>query len=162
MKDDSNSLFIVPYSCDLAPHFKKINEEWIVDMFALEAKDEWVLDQPEEAIINPGGEILFVATKKLGIVGSGALLKTGENEYELTKMGVLKVARGLQAGGFLLTALIDKAKSIGAKKLYLLTNKKCEAAIHLYEKHGFVHDKEIMQKFGSQYARCDVAMDYKI
>ena len=45
--------------------------------------------------------------------------------------------------------------------LFLLTNKKCEAAIHLYEKNGFVHCEEIMQKFGCAYERCDVAMHYK-
>ena len=46
-------------------------------------------------------------------------------------------------------------------KVYLLTNRKCEAAIHLYEKLGFVHDAEIMAKFGARYERCDVAMSYR-
>jgi len=50
--------------------------------------------------------------------------------------------------------------SIGAKRLYLLTNKICESAIHLYEKNGFYHDKEIMEEYSSEYARCDVAMSY--
>jgi ribosomal protein S18 acetylase RimI-like enzyme len=75
-------------------------------------------------------------------------------------MGVLKKARGLQAGSFLLKAVIEKAKNIGVKKLYLLTNKICAAAIHLYEKHGFRHDPEIMREYGNEYARADVAMRY--
>lgn len=34
-------------------------------------------------------------------------------------------------------------------RLYLLSDKKCAAAIHLFEKHGFVHDPEIMRRYGS-------------
>jgi ribosomal protein S18 acetylase RimI-like enzyme len=49
---------------------------------------------------------------------------------------------------------------MGAELLYLLSNKKSAAAIHLYEKLGFVHDAEIMQTYGARYARCDVAMRY--
>jgi len=46
-------------------------------------------------------------------------------------------------------------------KVYLLTNRKCAAAIHLYEKLGFQHDGEIMALFGGRYERCDVAMRYR-
>jgi RimJ/RimL family protein N-acetyltransferase len=46
-------------------------------------------------------------------------------------------------------------------KIYLLTNRKCAAAIHLYEKLGFVHDEAIMRSFGARYERCDVAMSYR-
>jgi ribosomal protein S18 acetylase RimI-like enzyme len=49
---------------------------------------------------------------------------------------------------------------MGAETLYLLTNKQCEVAIHLYEKLGFRHDTEIMETYGACYARCDVAMKY--
>ena len=47
-----------------------------------------------------------------------------------------------------------------ADPLYLLTNKRCAAAVHLYEKLGFRHDKEIMARYGAEYERCDVAMRY--
>jgi ribosomal protein S18 acetylase RimI-like enzyme len=45
--------------------------------------------------------------------------------------------------------------------LYLLTNRKCASAIHLYEKLGFEHSGEIMRRYGSRYERCDVAMIYR-
>ena len=38
----------------------------------------------------------------------------------------------------------------------LLSNAKCAAAVHLYEKAGFRHDAEIM----ARYERCNVAMRY--
>lgn len=152
------SLEVVSASPENLEWFRIINEEWITDMFAMEEKDRRVLTHPEEEILVHGGKILFVRAKDLGIVGTGALLKTSEGEYELTKMGVLKKARNLKAGDFLLKALIAKATELKAENLYLLTNQKCEAAIHLYLKNGFVHDKEIMERFGAQYQRCDVAM----
>jgi N-acetylglutamate synthase-like GNAT family acetyltransferase len=75
-------------------------------------------------------------------------------------MGVREVARGLKAGEFLLQATIAKATSLEADPLYLLTSRKCAAAIHLYEKLGFQHDAEIMDDYGARYQRCDVAMRY--
>jgi N-acetylglutamate synthase-like GNAT family acetyltransferase len=47
------------------------------------------------------------------------------------------------------------------ENLFLLTNKKCAAAIHLYEKSGFEHSDFIMQRFASSYQRCNVAMLYR-
>jgi N-acetylglutamate synthase-like GNAT family acetyltransferase len=61
----------------------------------------------------------------------------------------------------LLQHVLNEARSLGIKKLFLLTNSKCEAAIHLYNKNGFVHDKTIMQDYGQDYARCNVAMLYR-
>jgi len=153
-------LSIREYSDDLASAFRDINAQWISSMFTLEATDQEVLDNPADRIIAPGGVILFVEADGLGIVGACALQKTGDRQYELTKMGVLESARGMKAGEFLLRAILDRAKTIGAAKVYLLTNSKCQAAIHLYEKLGFVHDYAIMDNFGKRYRRCDVAMLY--
>ena len=105
--------------------------------------------------------MLFAETAELGVVGTCALMVSKDGWVELTKMGVLKSARGLKAGEFLLAKTLERASSLGMDKVYLLTNKKCEAAIHLYEKLGFVHDGEIMQKFAARYERCDVAMSYR-
>jgi N-acetylglutamate synthase-like GNAT family acetyltransferase/DNA-binding MarR family transcriptional regulator len=153
-------LIVREYSDDLARDFYEINAEWINAMFRLEQTDREVLQNPRERIIEPGGAILFVEAPGLGVVGACALQKTGEDSFELTKMGVRASARGLKAGEFLLAAIIDRAKAMRAETLYLLTNKRCEAAIHLYEKLGFQHDAEIMAEYGSRYERCDVAMRY--
>ena len=148
------------YSDDLAASFHDINAQWIESMFVMEDTDRDVLLHPRERIIDRGGDILFVETADHGIIGTCALQKTGEGAYELTKMGVLETARGLKAGEFLLDAVIKLAGDLGATKLYLLTNAKCAAAIHLYEKLGFRHDAEIMAEYGARYERCNVAMRY--
>jgi N-acetylglutamate synthase-like GNAT family acetyltransferase len=156
----SPGLRIVEFRDDLAPMFYRINAEWITAMYRLEQADIDVLENPRSRIIEPGGAILFVEAPGLGVVGTCALRKTGEAAFELTKMGVTPAARGLKAGEFLLAATIVRAKALGAETLYLLSNKKSVAAIHLYEKLGFVHDAEIMTRYGAVYERCDVAMRY--
>lgn len=148
------------WSPALARTFHDINAEWIQAMFALEQTDRDVLENPQERIIDAGGDIMFVHAAGLGIVGTCALQKTGPTSFELTKMGVRESARGLKAGEFLLKGMIARAKQIGATELYLLTNRKCAAAIHLYEKLGFEHDAGIMATYGARYERCDVAMLY--
>lgn len=154
-------LTIHEFSDELASHFHDINAEWINAMFKLEATDREVLENPRAKIVDPGGVILFVEARGLGIVGTCALQKTGARSFELTKMGVRESARGLKAGEFLLEAMIARAMGLGAEPLYLLSNARCAAAIHLYEKLGFEHDAGIMADYGARYARCDVAMRYR-
>jgi DNA-binding MarR family transcriptional regulator/RimJ/RimL family protein N-acetyltransferase len=154
-------LRILDFSDDLAGAFRDINAQWIASMYRLEQTDLDVLDHPRARIIDPGGAILFVEADGLGVVGACALQKTGDGRFELTKMGVLEAARGRKAGEYLLKAVIARALEMGADVLYLLSNKKSAAAIHLYEKLGFVHDAQIMAEYGARYARCDVAMRYR-
>lgn len=150
------------YRPDLAQAFHDINAQWIGAMYRIEPTDRDVLENPYERIVAPGGDILFVAAAGLGVVGACALQKTGADQYELTKMGVLESARGRKAGAFLLDAVIARAKAMGARRLYLLSNARSAAAIHLYEKAGFVHDAGIMAEFGARYERCNVAMRYPL
>lgn len=148
------------FTDELAIAFREINTQWIQKMYRLEPTDLDVLEHPRERIVDTGGAILFVEAKGVGLIGTCALRRTRERQFELTKMGVLEAARGLKAGEFLLGAAIARAQSMGAELLYLLSNRKSAAAIHLYEKLGFVHDAQIMKRFAAQYARCDVAMRY--
>lgn len=153
-------LSIVEYTDAHAEAFYDINAQWIDAMFVLEKHDRDVLSNPRGRILDPGGVILLVAAEGLGIIGACALMKTNGDAFELTKMGVREAARGLKAGEFLLQAMIGRAITLPVQTLYLLTHHSCEAAIHLYEKNGFVHDPAIMQTYGATYARCDVAMSY--
>lgn len=157
----AESVTILPYTDALAPHFHAINAAWIRAMFVLEPHDEHVLAHPRALIIDKGGVILFAATPEGAIIGTGALMPTAPGAYELTKMGVREEARGTGAGALLLAALVERAATLpDLDTLYLLTSRKCEAAIHLYEKAGFRHDTGIMARFGGDYARCNVAMSY--
>lgn len=151
-------LDILDFTDDLAPAFRDINAEWIEAMFTLEANDRAILDHPRDSIIDRGGIIRFVRAGELGIVGTCALIRIADGVFELTKMGVLAAARGQKAGEFLLAHVVAEARRMALERVYLLTNRRCAAAIHLYEKAGFVHDACVMADFGARYARCDVAM----
>ncbi len=158
----ANTLEVLPYDQSLARHFHDINAEWVEDMFVLEDHDRHVLSNPEPYIIDKGGDILFVKSEEHGVVGACALMPDEHGFTELTKMGVRSSVRGQKAGAFLLRAVLERARELGFdQKLYLVTNTKCEAAIHLYEKNGFRHCDEIMELFGGRYERCDVAMRYR-
>jgi ribosomal protein S18 acetylase RimI-like enzyme len=67
----------------------------------------------------------------------------------------------MQGGRILQHAVIGRAIE-NAKTVYLITNSRCVAAIHVYEKLGFVQDAEIMSQLGARYERCDVAMRYPL
>jgi ribosomal protein S18 acetylase RimI-like enzyme len=154
-------LRIVEFRDALAPAFHDINAEWINSMFVMEDVDRHVLQNPSETIIEPGGAILFVELEGTGIVGAGALRWSEPGQLELTKMGVKSGLRGLKAGEFLLDALITRAVAMKPDRLFLLTSKRCEAAIHLYGKAGFEHDAELLAAARHHYDRCDVAMTYR-
>lgn len=160
--EERTRMRILDFRDDLAQSFMDINIEWISAMYTVEPVDLEVLKNPRASIIDKGGAILFGELPDLGVVGACALKLHGDGAVELTKMGVLEKARGRKVGEALLRAAIARARNIeGADTLFLLTNKKSAAAIHLYEKLGFEHDAEIMRRFGAGYARCDVAMRYR-
>lgn len=151
---------VLEFTPERAKYFESINREWIDDMFVMEDSDREILENPKEIVIDQGGKIYFARLPGLGIVGTCALLKKGNNSYELTKMGVLESARGQKIGETLLEHVIEQARELNIDNLYLLTNKTCAPAIHLYLKTGFIHDEETMERYASKYARCDVAMRY--
>lgn len=156
----ADAVMILPWAPERARAFHDINAAWITEMFALEPHDLEVLENPQAMIIDRGGDILFAHVDGLGIVGACALMPADDGAVELTKMGVLASARGRKVGEVLLAAVLTRAQAMRCDPLFLLTNRKCGPAIHLYEKLGFRHDSEIMARYGASYDRCDVAMRY--
>ena len=145
---------------EYATAFRDINLAWISEMFEVEAHDLDMLNDPQGCIINAGGVILCAEAPEVGIVGTCALIPSGDGAVELSKMAVLASARGHGIGERLLKAAIERSAGMGLRPLFLLTNWKCASAIKLYEAHGFRHDADIMARYGASYDRCDVAMRY--
>ena len=145
---------IVPYSPELSPFFKSINQAWVEDYFSVEPFDQAQFDRPKETIIQPGGTIIFA---KLGkdIVGTVGLHKVSEEEYELIKMGVSKSAQGKGIGLNLAVAILDIAKEKGGKKVVLYTHSKLGPALKIYQKLGF-KPAELEE---GKYCRCDIKME---
>ena len=134
--------------------FKQINYEWIEKYFKVEKGDTDSLENPEKYFIATGGAVLL-ACRGDEYLGTSALKPMGNDTYELCKMGVSELARGLGIGGLIGEAAIQKAKELGAKKVYLETNSSLTPALTLYAKLGFTR----IENFTSPYQRADVAME---
>ncbi len=151
---------IIEYSDEYAGDFFKINIDWISENFVVEDIDKYVLSHPNEAILDKGGIILLARLSNGEIVGTCALMQMDDGEYEFTKLGVSRHYRGLKIGEKLINAAFGRAREMGLKSLFLLTNHQQRSSIHLYEKLGFKHSGEIMDKYGHEYERADVAMEW--
>ena len=145
---------IIPFSPVHQAAFKQINVDWISDSFTVEPHDLEQLDHPEIYILPNGGEILL-AQRGETIVGTVAMIRTAPDEFELAKMGIAKEARGLGIGRLLCEAAIAYARQMGARRVWLESNKKATVAVQLYERVGFVH----IPLRNSPYARADVHME---
>ncbi|MFD2098194.1 GNAT family N-acetyltransferase [Flagellimonas iocasae] len=151
-----SSVTIVPYTDIYAPVFKSLNEEWISRYFKMEEMDHISLNHPKEYILDKGGYI-GVALLDEKAVGVCALIPSQHESYdfELAKMGVSPKAQGKGIGKLLGQHMLEKAKSMGAKKLYLESNRILKPALSLYEKLGF---KEVVGAT-SPYERSDIQME---
>ncbi|MFP5228427.1 MAG: GNAT family N-acetyltransferase [Acidobacteriota bacterium] len=136
--------------------FLRLNEDWISKFFTLEEADRAIISDPRKHILDPGGQIL-IAERDGEAIGCCALIPMTPGEYELAKMTVAETARGGGVGRRLLRFAIDVARQMGAVRLYLESNTKAAAAIHLYEEAGFRHLPEPAQK--SKYERANVFME---
>jgi ribosomal protein S18 acetylase RimI-like enzyme len=135
-----NNIMIVEYNASHQPYFERLNRQWIEKYFVMEPLDEFVLTNPEEAILKTGGAILM-AEYDGEIAGTVALRKLDADTYEFTKMAVDEKFRRKGIAERLSYASFDKAKELGAAKVILYSNTKNAAAIKLYEKIGFKHLK---------------------
>lgn len=152
----SKNITIVPFSPLYADAFRILNEEWIIKYFKMEEMDRVSLYHPKEYILDKGGYIA-VALLDEEAVGVCALIPSDREgfDFELAKMGVSPKAQGLGIGKLLGQHIIDKAKSLGAKKLYLESNRVLLPALGLYRKLGFVE----MVGASSPYERSDIQME---
>jgi putative acetyltransferase len=152
------SVEIVSYGPRHAVAWQSLNEDWLVaGGYALEAKDQLVLGDPQGAILDRGGHI-FIAERNGAPVGCCSLMAMADGGYEVGKMAVLAGARGLNLGWRLLEASQTAARAAGAPRLYLETNAAQTHAIALYRRFGFVD----LPAQPTPYARCNVWMEKRL
>jgi putative acetyltransferase len=136
--------------------FRRLNEDWIRRHFALEPEDQAILADPHRHILAPGGQICIAELKGV-VLGCCALVVMGPGDLELVKMTVAEEARGRGVGRRLLQFAVEVARQMGAQRIYLESNKRAAAAVHLYEELGFRHlDRPAHE---SKFARADVFME---
>lgn len=148
---------IVPYRPEHKAAFKKLNEDWITQYFKMEDFDYKYLDHPQENILNKGGYI-FMAIYNGEPVGTCAIVKMDETTFELAKMGVAETAKGKGIGFLIGNACVQKARDLGAQRIYLESNTLLKPAISLYHKLGF---KKITGP-PSPYERSNIQMEMNL
>lgn len=155
MKKDMSNIQIIGYRPEHQPHFERLNRAWIEKYFWMEERDTYVLQQPENAIINRGGAIL-IATCNGEVAGVVALKKVTGDVYEFTKMAVDERFRRRGIAKALSYAAFDKAKTMGATKVILYSQTGLVPAITMYRQLGF---REVPIEKDSVYKRSDIKME---
>lgn len=150
---------IVEYSPEYLHTFKRLNIMWINSHWSLEAHDLEVLSDPETSIISKGGHILvaLVDGKPMGVVAL-CKMEHPDYDYEIAKLAVDPEARGTGIGDAIFREVINKARSLGAKRLFLESNTILKPAIGLYRKYGFTELKE----YHTAYDRGDIQMELNL
>ena len=149
---------IVDYEPRHREAFRELNLSWIEEYFEVEDLDRRQLSDPERSILEPGGAIL-VAELASEPVAVCALLVTGPRHFELAKMATRKDLRGSGVGRKLILATLDKARSLGAHRVSLLSHHSLAPALGLYRSVGFV---DVAVPPRNAYARADVAMEMEL
>lgn len=144
---------IVDYRPEHQPYFDKFNRAWIEELFEMEPVDEWVLSNPEKALLEPGGAILMALYDGVP-AGTVGLRKFDDETFEFTKMAVDPDFRRKGIAEAISYASFIKAKELGALKVILYSNRKNAGAVKLYEKIGFTH----VEVENDVYKRANVKM----
>jgi GNAT superfamily N-acetyltransferase len=152
-----SAIAVVPFRAELAGDFRRLNLAWIEQLFKVEGPDLKVLDNPQRAIIDPGGMIFFALDGDQA-VGTVAMIRVAHDRCELAKMAVATTHQRRGIGELLGTACRGWAAANGIRSVFLETNSRLDNAIRLYERLGFRH----AAGHASDYARADVFMELVI
>lgn len=133
-----NTIKIVEYQPHHQPYFERFNRQWIEELFVMEPVDEWVLTNPDKAILEAGGAILMAEYDGVP-AGTVGLRNVEDGIFEFTKMAVDPAFRRKGIAEAISYASFRKAKELGAYRVILYSNTRNEGAIKLYEKLGFLH-----------------------
>jgi len=149
-----NTVEIIPFLPELKDHIKTLNLEWLTKYFKVEERDQLILSNPQEEIIEKGGMIFYANYNDI-IIGTVSLIKIDADTFELSKMAVSEKYQGVGTGNKLLAHCIKVAEEMNINKLILYSNRILIPAIHLYQKFGFA-ETHLEEK---NYERANIKME---
>jgi len=132
------SIAVVPFEDQYQDAFARLNKAWLTEHGLFEEADRAHLEQPRKSILAGGGQI-FVAVDKGVILGVCATIVQDSDTIEFAKFAVAPEARGRGIGRQLTAAALAWARDRGARKVMLLSSRKLDAALRLYERSGFIY-----------------------
>lgn len=111
----------------------------------------------EANYLNRGGAFEVIEDASGNLLGTIGLYPLDAETIELRKMYFDRKLRGRGVGKKMLERMIEKARALGFKRIYLETASVLKAAAALYEKYGFEPTTE-----GIHSKRCDAAYFLKL
>ena len=148
---------IVEYDSRYKKSFIQFNTDWIVDNFGyLENEDIETFEKIDEELEN--GAMIYFAIENDVPLATCMAKPMNEDTWEICKLASNKCREHKGCGSAVFEAAIQWAIKHGAKKLFLLSNRKLNPAIHIYEKYGF---KEVKLN-DYEYVRGDIAFERTI
>ena len=148
------NITIVEYKPEYQPVFERLNRAWIEKYFYMEDGDVFMLTNPEKAIIEKGGKLLFALYDGVP-AGVAALMRVDYATVKLAKMSVDENFRRKGIAEVLCKASLEKAAHMGAQRVILFSHSSLGPAITLYLKLGFKH---LLLK-GADFKRANVKME---
>jgi GNAT superfamily N-acetyltransferase len=129
---------IIPYDERYAQDFARLNQEWLEGFGLLEDADAKHLKSPRESIIDRGGQIFF-AVEGEAVLGTCAAIRYCGEVAEVAKLAVAHSAKRHGIGRLLVQTVIEDARSIGARKVSLVSSSRLRPALQIYESMGFAY-----------------------
>ena len=154
---DGKMVKIIPYKDSYKAPLIKLTLEWLEKYVSVEPEDELFLNNPDNYVSSKNGAI-YLAQYDDDIVGTVALYRISERNYELAKLSVTERYKGKRIGCALIEHGIETCRHWGADTITLYTTKRLEAAYQLYLKYGFREVPGEIQK----YIESDTKMVLKI
>ncbi len=112
------------------------------------------LQDIEQNYLAAGGAFEVIEDEQGNLLGTVGLCPLDHETCELRKMYFAPSLRGLGLGNFILTRMIEQARSLGFARLTLETSSVLKAANHLYAKYGFrpVEKTHLPERADSAYS----------
>lgn len=146
---------IIEYDPKYKDDFIQFNKDWIIENFKFVEKEDLETFDNIEKYLHQGSMVYF-ATEKDTLLAGCMAKKEDNNVFEICKLCSNKNLEHKGAGTLVFKACMDYAINSGAEKIYILSNSKLKAALHIYEKFGF---KKVDLK-DTRYERGDIAFEY--
>lgn len=146
---------VIEYQQKYKKDFIQFNTDWIKDNFgSLEEEDIDTFNHIEESLAE--GAMIYFALEEGNVLATCMAKPFDKNgTWELCKLGSNKHLSHKGAGSAVFHATMDWAIQHGANRLFILSNSKLKAALHIYEKYGF---REIKLD-DYEYVRGDIAFE---
>lgn len=149
---------IIEYQEAYKQDFVELNIAWIQRYFKPEQADYDILEHVDELLGK--GSMIYFAVENGQVLATCMAMPLKEDVWEICKLAATGQYTGKGAGSAVFKASMDYALQNGAKKLTLISNRRLEPALHIYEKYGF-HEVPLNKEYWG-YDRADIEYEYNV